>query len=101
MDVNFNYVHVKASSRLEEMTKDKLNKLKERYDFLVAAEVFFKTENSSSNEKGRICEIKLSLPGPLIFAASNQENFDQAINKCVSEVRSQLQKRKEKMMSHT
>ena len=100
MDINFNYVHVKASTRLEEVVTEKINKLKTRFDFLVGAEVYFKTENSSSTDEGRICEIKLSLPGPLVFASANEENFDMAISKCTNEIKTQLQKSKEKMQTH-
>ncbi|MFD2697135.1 ribosome hibernation-promoting factor, HPF/YfiA family [Mesonia sediminis] len=100
MDINFNYVHVKASDRLEQVIKDKLEKLKTRFDFIVGAEVYFKTENSTTNEKGRICEIKVSLPGPLIFASANEENFEMAISECVNDVKRQLQKKKEKMATH-
>ena len=59
MDINFNYVHVKASDRLEQVIKDKLEKLKTRFDFIVGAEVYFKTENSTTNEKGRIQIFKI------------------------------------------
>ncbi|MAN26583.1 MULTISPECIES: ribosome hibernation-promoting factor, HPF/YfiA family [Mesonia] len=100
MDTNFNYVHVSASERLEEFTKEKLNKLKERFDFIVSADVYFKTENSSIKEEGRIAEIQLSVPGPQIFASANQENFDMAVNKTISELKTQLQKKKEKMQTH-
>lgn len=100
MDTHFNYVHVKASERLEEFTKEKINKLKERFDFLVSAEVYFKTEKSASNEKGRICEIDLSLPGPRIFASSSEENFDMAVSKTITDLKRQLQKKKEKMTAH-
>ncbi|MGO2358288.1 ribosome hibernation-promoting factor, HPF/YfiA family [Mesonia sp.] len=100
MDINFNYVHVKASTRLEEVITEKINKLKTRFDFLISADVYFKTEKSSSTDEGRVCEIKLSLPGPLVFASANEENFDMAIAKCVNDVKSQLQKRKEKMSTH-
>ncbi|GGZ49713.1 MULTISPECIES: ribosome hibernation-promoting factor, HPF/YfiA family [Mesonia] len=100
MDTNFNYVHVSASERLEEFTKEKLDKLKERFDFIVSAEVFYKTENSTSKDKGRIAEIQLSVPGPRIFASANEENFDMAVSKTISELKTQLQKKKEKMQTH-
>lgn len=100
MDTNFNYVHVKASERLETLTREKLSKLKERFEFLVSAEVYFKTEKSSTNEKGRVCEIQLSAPGPRIFASANQENFDMAVSKTINELKTQLQKKKEKMSTH-
>lgn len=100
MDIHFNYVHVAASERLEKFTKTKLDKLKDYYDFLVSADVYFKTENSSAKDEGRICEIQLSLPGPQIFASTNEENFDKAVAKTVSDLKRQLQKRKEKMQTH-
>lgn len=100
MDTNYNYVHVKASERLEEYTNEKLDKLKERYEFLVSADVYFKTEKSASNDQGRVCEIQLSLPGPQIFASSNEENFDMAVSKTINDLKKQLQKKKEKMQAH-
>lgn len=100
MDTHFNYVHVSASQRLEEFTKEKLQKLKDHYDFVVSADIYFKTENSTANDQGRICEIKLSLPGPRIFASTNEENFEKAVYKTVSDLRRQLKRKKEKMKSH-
>ncbi len=100
MDVHFNYVHVSASERLEQFTREKLNKLENHYDFIVNADVYFKTENSTANDQGRICEIRLNIPGPEIFVSANEENFDKAIYKNISDLKRQLRKRKEKMKSH-
>ncbi len=97
MDVHFNYVHVSASERLEQFTKEKLSKLEDHYDFIVNADVYFKTENSTANNQGRICEIRLNLPGPEIFVSNNEENFDKAVYKTISDLKRQLRKRKEKM----
>ncbi|WP_127844696.1 ribosome hibernation-promoting factor, HPF/YfiA family [Psychroflexus aestuariivivens] len=97
MDINFNYVHVSASERLEELATKKLEKLQNRYDWIVRAEVFFKKENTSSPETGMICEVKLSAPGQNIFASSNEKGFEVAISNTVDDVTRQLQKKKEKM----
>lgn len=100
MDINFNYVHVTASERLEEFTTKKLNKLKERYSWIVRAEVFIKKENTSEQDKGMICDIKLSAPGQNIFASSSEKNFEAAIAATVDDVTRQLRKKKEKMTAH-
>lgn len=100
MDINFNYVHVTASERLEEFASKRLNKLKERYNWIVRAEVFFKKENTSSPESGMICDIRISIPGQDVFTSSNEKNFEAAISKSVDEVKRQLQKKKEKMSTH-
>lgn len=101
MDTHFNYVHVKASNRLEEFTTEKLKKLKNRYDFIVSADVYFKTENSTAKDSGRICEIQLNVPGPELFISANEENFEKAVYKTIGDLKRQLQKRKEKMKTHS
>ncbi|NEV93576.1 ribosome-associated translation inhibitor RaiA [Psychroflexus sp. YR1-1] len=97
MDINFNYVHVTASDRLEDLVTKKLEKLENRYDWIVRGEVFFKKENTSSPETGMICEIKLSAPGQNVFASSNEKAFEMAITNTVDDIQRQLQKKKEKM----
>ncbi len=100
MDINYNYVHVTASGRLEEFTTKRLEKLKDRYSWIVRAEVFFKKENTSSSDSGMICEIKISAPGQDVFTSSSEKNFEAAISKSVEEVRRRLQRKQEKMATH-
>lgn len=100
MDINFNYVHVTASERLEELTNKKMKKLKQRYDWIVRAEVFIKKENTSSQDKGMICEIKVSAPGTNLFSSANEKNFEAAIASSVEDMKRQLEKKKDKMITH-
>ncbi len=100
MNINFEYDDVKASNRLEIMAAKKLDKLLDKFDFVVRADVFFKTENTSSPDKGMICNIRLSAPGPRLFAESSTGSFEASIAASVSDLDRQLQKRKAKMKSH-
>lgn len=100
MDINFNYVHVSASERLEKFATKKLNKLKDRYSWIVRAEVSIKKENTSSPETGMICDITISAPGQNVFTSSNEKTFEAAISKSTDELKRQLQKKKEKMSTH-
>lgn len=100
MDTHFNYVHVSGSQELEDFTNEKLQKLKDRYDFIISADVFFKTENSTANDRGKISEVQLNLSGSRVFASANDENFEKATYKTISDLKRQLQKRKEKMQTH-
>ena len=100
MDINFNYVHVTASERLEQHATEKLEKLHERYDWIVRAEVYFKKENTSSDETGMITEIKMSVPKENLFASASEKNFESSLAECIEQIKRQLQKRKEKMMTH-
>lgn len=100
MNINFEYDHVKASPRLEEFTTKKLQKLLDKYDFIVRSDVFFQFENTSEPDSGKICKIRLSVPGPRLFAESSQKEFDQSVSEVVDDLRRQLKKKKEKMKSY-
>ncbi|MCM4152353.1 30S ribosomal protein S30 [Arenibacter sp. N53] len=100
MTINFEYDDVKASARLEELATKKLEKLEDKYDFIVRADVFFKKENTSTPNTGLICNIRLSAPGPRLFAESNNGKFEMGIAASVEELERQLEKRKGKMKTH-
>lgn len=100
MEIIFEYDNVSASERLEGLATDKINKLVDKFDFLVRADVFFKKENTSSPETGLVCNIRLSAPGPRLFAESSNESFEASIKESVSSLERQLKKRKEELKSH-
>lgn len=100
MNINFEYDDVKASNRLEIMAASKLGKLLDKFDFIVRADVFFKKENTSSPDTGLICNIRLSAPGPRLFAEASNASFEASIAESVSDLERQLEKRKAKMKSH-
>ncbi|HLV93003.1 MAG TPA: ribosome-associated translation inhibitor RaiA [Aequorivita sp.] len=100
MNIHFEYHEVAASQRLEEFLTERLEKLEGKYDFIVSADVYFKKEKSSNPEEGKICSVRLNTPGPTLFAESSAANFESSIAKVISELRTQLQKRKDKMKSH-
>ena len=100
MNINFEYDGVKASNRLEIMAAERIDKLFDKYDFIIRADVFFKTENTSDPETGMICNIRLSIPGPRLFAESSTSAFEASIAKSTEDLERQLQKRKAKMKAH-
>lgn len=100
MNIIFEYHNVSASARLEEFANKHIDKLVEKYDFLVRADVFFKTENTSDENKGKICKIRLSAPGPRLFAEASHGSFEASVKESVDELGRQLKKRKEKFRSH-
>lgn len=100
MNINFEYDQVMASGRLEVYTAKKIEKLVNKYDFIVRSDVFFSNENTSDPDTGKICKIRLSVPGPRLFAESSKGTFDQSVTEVVSELERQLKKRKAKMNTH-
>ncbi|MCL8007790.1 HPF/RaiA family ribosome-associated protein [Gelidibacter japonicus] len=99
MTINIQFVNLDYSVSLAEHTTKKLNKMAEKYDWLISADVFFKEEGTNP-EKGKICNIKLSLPGPQIFATSDEKNFEMAVKETINDLVIQLKKRKQTFMAH-
>ncbi len=100
MEVIFEYHEVTASEELETFAKAQLKKLEDKYQFVHRADVFFKLENTSSDQTGKISGIRLSMPGPRMFAEASTEEFHSSFKKALGEVEQQLRKKKEKMQSH-
>tara|TARA_R110000868_G_scaffold268530_3_gene527714 strand:- start:1469 stop:1768 length:300 start_codon:yes stop_codon:yes gene_type:complete len=99
MTVNIQYVGVDVSETLSAFTKEKLEKLFSRYEFLINATVHFKQEGND-HDGGKICNIELSLPGPRIFATSNEHNYEVSVRETISDLERQLKKRKEIYKTH-
>jgi len=96
MQIIYEYDDVMASQGLENLIKEKLEALEKKYDFVHRADVFFKTENRT-NDKEMICDIRLSMPGPRIFASTNADTFQAALAETIKDLEDQLEKRKQKM----
>lgn len=100
MKTIFEYHDVSQSDALETFTKEKLEPIFERNEFVIRADIFFKKENTSSDETGKKCGIRLSAPGPRLFAESSHDNFQNAVSETVRELQTQLKKRKDQMKTY-
>jgi len=99
MTVNFQYVNTDVSPTLSSFTEEKLQKLSEKFEFLISAQVYIKHDDKD-HEAGKICNMELSLPGPRIYATSNERTYEQAVNETISDLKRQLKKRKEVFKTH-
>ena len=99
MTVNFQYVNTDASASLSDFIEDKLEKLTEKFEFIISAQVYIKHDDKDF-EAGKICNIELSLPGPRIFAASNERTYEMAVNETINDLTKQLKKRKQVFNAH-
>lgn len=99
MTVNFQYVDIDVSDTLSDLTTGKLEKLANKFEFLISAQVYFK-HDEKDHDAGKICNIELSLPGPRIFATSNENNYETAMNETINDLTRQLKKRKEVYKTH-
>ncbi|SDT88224.1 putative sigma-54 modulation protein [Polaribacter sp. Hel1_33_78] len=93
MTINIQFVNMSTSETMEAYTVKKLKPLSKKYDSIIKATVFFKKENSHK-EKEIICEIELSAAGPRLFASSNEKNYELAVKNTITDLETQLKKRK-------
>ena len=95
MKINVHPVNFTADQKLVNFIQGKLNKLESHYDQVIYADIYLKTENTSSKEN-KIAEILLSIPGEGIICKKRSRRFEVGVDECVSSLGRQLQKRKKK-----
>lgn len=99
MEIIVQFVKMPTSESMEAFVTNRLEKLAKKYEWIISASVFYKIENDPTG-KGKICEIKLSLPGPIIFAGSNETSFEAATDETIRDLEKQLEKRKATMKTY-
>lgn len=95
MKINVHPVNFTADQKLVNFIQGKLNKLESHYDQVIFADIYLKTENTSSKEN-KVAEILLSIPGEGIICKKRSRRFEIGVDECVSSLGRQLQKRKKK-----
>ena len=99
MTINIEYVRMDISEALNDYVTAKLQKISKKYEFVITADVHFEHEQDPKGN-GCICKMELSLPGPRIFATSNEKNYEMAVKHTISELVKQLDKRKQVFRTH-
>ena len=99
MKISIQFVKMSDSTAMTHYVEKKLEKLAKKYDWIIHAQVFLKLEYNPS-KKGKICEIELSVPGPRIYAASDENNYETAVKETIRDLQTQLKKRKAILTHH-
>ncbi|MDC6367124.1 MULTISPECIES: HPF/RaiA family ribosome-associated protein [Flavobacteriaceae] len=99
MEVHVQYQKMKTSVSLSQILMKKLNKLEEKYSWIIKANVLFKLENDRTGEN-KVCEIELSAPGPRLFAKAKTNDFEKALAETIDELKRQLEKRQGAFATH-
>lgn len=99
MEVQVQYQKMKVSESLTGILMKKLDKLEEKYSWVIKANVLFKLENDKTGDN-KVCEIELSAPGPRLFAKSKTNDFEKALAETMDDLRRQLEKRQGTFATH-
>lgn len=95
MKVHTQSLHFSADAKLIAFIEKKLNKLDQFFERIVTADVVLKLENSGQ-VKDKIAEVRISLPGCVLYAKESAKTFEAAIDHVVNSLKRQLIKYKEK-----
>lgn len=96
MNVVIRPVHFDASSQLIDFINRKLNKLETFFDRIVETEVFLKLE-SNQNVKDKVVEIKIHVPGKVLFVTKTAKTFEESADLALRTIAAQLKKQKQRI----
>lgn len=94
MTNNIQFLGMPISEALTSYITEKLGKIEQKYDWIISANVSVENRNDPKG-KGKVCKIELSLPGPRIYAESDEHNYETSVKETLKDLETQLKKRKE------
>jgi putative sigma-54 modulation protein len=95
MKLKVHSIHFDADRKLISFIQKKLDKLDTFYDRMVDGEVFLRLNNEGIENK--TVEIKVRVPGSLLFATEKARSFEEATGNAAEALRNQLKKFKTKI----
>jgi putative sigma-54 modulation protein len=96
MKIRVQSVHFTADQKLLDFIQKKADKTDTFFDKIVSAEVILKLDKSSEDMKNKVLEVKVMIPGMVLFAKENCKSFEEAADYAFESIQKQLQKYKGK-----
>lgn len=97
MDVKIHAIHFHADQRLENFIREKITKIETFFDKITGTEVYLKLENNGSNIKDKVAEIKVMMPGKVIYSAERSKLFEESFDTALNGIMKQVKRHKEKL----
>ncbi len=99
MEVKIQSIHFDADQRLLDHIEKKVEKIKKLYPKVTGVHVFLKLDASNGGIHQKISEIKVNLPGKILFAEDASGSFEESLDIALENVLSQLKKHKDKQQA--
>jgi putative sigma-54 modulation protein len=99
MNIQITARKFKAHPTLKEFIKDEISSLEKFNDSIISADVILSFQNNQNSIKK--AEIVLNIPGQILNAADQTEDFKASINSATEKLRRQLETIKSKRASKT
>lgn len=95
MDIKIHSLRFDADEKLLSFVENKVTKLGQFYDHILAAEITLRLDKSE-NADNKVADIKLEIPGNDLFSKKQAKSFEEATDLATEAIRRQLKKTKEK-----
>ncbi len=100
MKIRIQSVHFNADQKLLDFIQRKVDKLDQFFDRIIDGEVILRLEKSS-DDKNKVAEIKVWIPGGVLFAKEQCKSFEEAADLAVESLQKQITKHKGKISGHS
>ena len=100
MKLQMHSIHFDADQKLLSFIQKKTDKLETFYDRIVDGEVYLRLDKGDHSRENKVVEIKLNIPGGILFAKELSTTFEGATDLAVEALKAQIRKHKEKLVTH-
>ena len=97
MNVKIHSIHFDTDEKLESFILKKLQKVEAFGSRIIDVQVFLKLDHNGGSVKDKIAEIRLQLPGKIIFAEESSKQFEESIELATDSIIRQIKKYREKI----
>lgn len=92
MLVNVQSIHFDADQKLLDFINRKIAKIEKVYSNATETEVFLKLDGGNGNTHEKVTEIKVHIPGTVVFAREQGPNFEHSLEQALDGVVNQLRR---------
>lgn len=96
MNIQIHSVKFDADRKLLKFIKQKINKLKQFSNDIIAVEVFLRLTKDQEREN-KLVEIRIEYPRGPLFAKKQSKTFEESTDNVIEALKKQITKQKEKM----
>ena len=89
-------IHFDADQKLLNFIQKKVEKLEQFHDNIISSEVYLRLEKTT-DEANKIAEIKLNIPGSMLFVKEQCKSFEEATDLALDSLLRQISKHKSKV----
>ncbi len=97
MKVQVHAIHFSADRKLLDSIQAKMNKLDTFYDRITGGEVFLKLHTGEGKMREKLLEIKLIVPGAVLFVQETARSFEEALDLALHALAEQVKRFKSKI----